>query len=153
MAAKDLVFPGEYGLHQDASALRVRYKAALTRAGVNGAVRNRTPVASATALPTAAGTTAENVAGWRGPPSLSGFQCQTFPRKCGSSAKLFQGMSWAFCGISRAYNSRKHIFAFSKFLRLEPPKETRHPRGGSRQVQRFLVLTPINPTPMSLLSS
>jgi len=31
---KDLVFPGEHGLHQDASALRVRYKAALTRAGL-----------------------------------------------------------------------------------------------------------------------
>lgn len=30
--------------------------AALTRAGVNGAVRNRTPVASKTALPTAAAT-------------------------------------------------------------------------------------------------
>ncbi|MGB9183655.1 MAG: tyrosine-type recombinase/integrase [Solirubrobacteraceae bacterium] len=31
---KDLVFPGEHGLHQDASALRVRHKAALTRAGL-----------------------------------------------------------------------------------------------------------------------
>jgi integrase len=31
---KDLVFPGEYGLHQDAGALRVRYKGVLARAGL-----------------------------------------------------------------------------------------------------------------------
>ena len=31
---KDLVFPGEFGTFQDASALRVRYKAALQRAGL-----------------------------------------------------------------------------------------------------------------------
>ena len=30
----DLVFPGEHGLHQDASALRARYKSALARAGL-----------------------------------------------------------------------------------------------------------------------
>ena len=39
-----------------------------------------------------------------------------FPKKCGSNAKLFQGMSWRFCGISWGYDRSKSKVSFSKFL-------------------------------------
>jgi hypothetical protein len=52
-----------------------------------------------------------------GPPSFSGLQCQAFPKICGSNAKLFQAMSWRFCGISGTYKppNQKLIF-FQTFL-------------------------------------
>jgi hypothetical protein len=43
---------------------------------------------------------------------------QTFPKKCGSNAKLFQGMCWRFCGISMAYNRSKSKMMVSKLFRF-----------------------------------
>jgi hypothetical protein len=57
--------------------------------------------------------TPEIICGWSigcapplgGPRPPSFFQ--TFPKKCGSNAKLFQRIRWWFCGISRGCNRSK----------------------------------------------
>ena len=41
---------------------------------------------------------------------------QGLPKKCGSDAKLFQGISWRFCGISTGYNRSKPKVFLSKYF-------------------------------------
>ena len=53
-------------------------------------------------------------AGRRVPPASSFFQ--TFPKICGSNAKLFQGFLWRFCVISETYNRSKSHLMVSKLL-------------------------------------
>ena len=51
---------------------------------------------------------------------------RTFPKKCGSNAKLFQEMFWRFCGISTGCNRSKPQLMVSKFL---SPKQAREAAG------------------------